>query len=73
VLAGSNVGENAMLGAFGLATREVPANTVSAGIPAKPIKEKDQSKRPQNAKPQPTEDASDSGDKPKDKTDDCNC
>jgi acetyltransferase-like isoleucine patch superfamily enzyme len=77
VLAGSNVGENAMLGAFGLATREVPANTVSAGIPAKPIKEKDQSKRPKNAKPQPTENAGDDvqsgAGKPTDNVDDCNC
>jgi acetyltransferase-like isoleucine patch superfamily enzyme len=34
VLAGANVGENAMLGAFGLATKPVPAGTVSVGIPA---------------------------------------
>lgn len=35
VLAGANVGENAMLGAFGLATKPVPSGTVSVGIPAK--------------------------------------
>ena len=34
VLAGSNVGENAMLGAFGLATKPVPPGTVAVGIPA---------------------------------------
>ena len=81
VLAGSNVGENAMLGAFGLATHEVPAHQVSAGIPAKPIKEKDQSKRQQDAKPQPTEepvekpaqDGQQQQDGPKDNIDDCNC
>src|SRR5277367_3902227 len=34
VLAGANVGENAMLGAFGLATKPVPPGTVAVGIPA---------------------------------------
>jgi acetyltransferase-like isoleucine patch superfamily enzyme len=34
VLAGANVGENAMLGALGLATKPVPASTVAVGIPA---------------------------------------
>jgi acetyltransferase-like isoleucine patch superfamily enzyme len=34
VLAGSNVGENAMLGALGLATKPVPPSTVAVGIPA---------------------------------------
>ena len=34
VLAGANVGENAMLGAFGLATKPVPPSTVAVGIPA---------------------------------------
>ncbi len=41
VLAGSNVGENAMLGAMGLATKSVPPGTVSVGIPAKVKREKD--------------------------------
>ena len=41
VLAGSKIGEDAMLGAMGLATREVPANTVAVGIPAKVKKQKD--------------------------------
>lgn len=34
VLAGSNVGEDAMLGAMAVATRDVPAASVSVGIPA---------------------------------------
>jgi acetyltransferase-like isoleucine patch superfamily enzyme len=40
VLAGSNVGENAMLGAMGLATKPVPPATVAVGIPAKVKREK---------------------------------
>ncbi|HEY4011327.1 MAG TPA: acyltransferase [Acidobacteriaceae bacterium] len=36
VLAGTKVGPDAMLGAMGLATRDVPAHTVALGIPAKP-------------------------------------
>ncbi len=36
VLAGTKVGPDAMLGALGLATRDIPAHTVSLGIPAKP-------------------------------------
>ena len=35
VLAGADVGENAMLGAMGLATKPVPPATVAVGIPAK--------------------------------------
>jgi acetyltransferase-like isoleucine patch superfamily enzyme len=41
VLAGANVGEDAMLGAMGLATRPVPASSVSVGIPAKVKRQKD--------------------------------
>lgn len=41
VLAGANIGEDAMLGAMGLATKPVPAATVSVGIPAKVKREKD--------------------------------
>ena len=41
VLAGTKIGEDAMLGAMGLATRDVPPSTVSAGIPARPIRKKD--------------------------------
>lgn len=40
VLAGSNVGENAMLGAMALATRDVPSNSVSVGIPARVKRQK---------------------------------
>jgi acetyltransferase-like isoleucine patch superfamily enzyme len=40
VLAGSNVGEDAMLGAMALATRPVPPSTVSVGIPARVKREK---------------------------------
>ena len=36
VLAGTRVGPDAMLGALGLATRDIPPHTVSLGIPAKP-------------------------------------
>jgi acetyltransferase-like isoleucine patch superfamily enzyme len=64
VLAGSNVGENAMLGSFGLATKPVPPHTVSGGIPAKPIREKDPSKRRPDAKPQPVEDSGEDADQP---------
>jgi acetyltransferase-like isoleucine patch superfamily enzyme len=35
VLAGANIGEDAMLGAMALATKPVPQETVSVGIPAK--------------------------------------
>jgi len=35
VLAGRRIGEDAMLGALGVATRDVPAHTVALGIPAK--------------------------------------
>lgn len=55
VLAGSDVGENAMLGAFGLATRAVPPDVVSAGIPAKVIKKKDPKKRDAASVPHPGE------------------
>lgn len=40
VLAGSNVGADAMLGAMALATRPVPPSTVSVGIPARVKREK---------------------------------
>lgn len=36
VLAGTKVGSDAMLGALGLATRDVPPHAVALGIPAKP-------------------------------------
>ena len=40
VLAGANIGEDAMLGAMALATRPVPPATVSVGIPAKVKRQK---------------------------------
>lgn len=40
VLAGANVGANSMLGAMGVATRPVPENSISVGIPAKVKREK---------------------------------
>ncbi len=43
VLAGANIGENAMLGAMGLATKPVPPSTVAVGIPAKVKLEKNPS------------------------------
>ncbi len=46
VLAGAKVGQDAMLGAMGLATRAVPDGAVSVGIPAKVKREKD---APENA------------------------
>src|SRR5260370_24337751 len=41
VLAGANLGENAMLGALGLATKPVPPGTVAVGIPAHVKRQKD--------------------------------
>jgi acetyltransferase-like isoleucine patch superfamily enzyme len=46
VLAGANIGENAMLGAMALATKPVEANVVSVGIPAKVKKQKNTSGQP---------------------------
>ena len=46
VLAGANVGENAMLGALGLATKPVPSGTVAVGIPAHVKRQKDPSTPP---------------------------
>ena len=40
VLAGASVGEDGMLGAMALATKPVPAASVSVGIPAKVMREK---------------------------------
>ena len=46
VLAGANVGENAMLGALGLATKPVPPGTVAVGIPAHVKRQKNSSSSP---------------------------
>ena len=40
VLAGMNVGENAMVGTSAVVTRDVPANHIVVGIPAKTVKVK---------------------------------
>jgi len=44
VMAGVNVGENAMLGAMGVATRNIEANSIVGGVPAKHLKTKDQAR-----------------------------
>lgn len=41
VLAGSRIGEDAMLGSMGVATRDVPPHVVSVGIPASVVRVKD--------------------------------
>lgn len=43
VLAGTNVGENAMVGTGAVVTRDVPPNHIVVGIPAKTVKVKGQS------------------------------
>jgi acetyltransferase-like isoleucine patch superfamily enzyme len=48
VMAGVRVGEDAMLGAMGLATREIPDHEIAGGIPAKKLKNKDEAKRLEN-------------------------
>jgi acetyltransferase-like isoleucine patch superfamily enzyme len=41
-MAGVNVGEDAILGALGVATRDVAPHSIVGGIPAKQLKTKDQ-------------------------------
>ncbi len=41
IMAGVNVGEDAILGAMGVATKNVEVGSISGGIPAKEIKKKD--------------------------------
>lgn len=45
VMAGVSVGEDATIGAMGVATRPVEDHSIVGGIPAKEIKKKDQAKR----------------------------
>lgn len=42
VMAGVRVGEDSILGAMGLATRDVADRTIAGGVPAKPLKTKDE-------------------------------
>lgn len=45
VMAGLKIGENAMLGAMGMATKDLAGNAIYGGIPARQLKSKDQAKR----------------------------
>jgi acetyltransferase-like isoleucine patch superfamily enzyme len=45
VMAGASVGQDAMLGAMGLATKNIADHLIVAGIPAKQLKTKQQAKR----------------------------
>ncbi len=40
ILCGVTIGENAIVGAGSVVTKDVPPNTIVAGVPAKPIKKK---------------------------------
>ena len=40
ILCGITVGENAIVGAGSVVTKDVPANSIVAGVPAKPMKKK---------------------------------
>ena len=40
ILCGVTVGENAIVGAGSVVTKDVPSNTIVAGVPAKPLKKK---------------------------------
>jgi acetyltransferase-like isoleucine patch superfamily enzyme len=42
VMAGVRVGEDAMLGAMSLATRDVEDHSIAGGVPAKQLKTKDE-------------------------------
>lgn len=40
ILCGITIGENAIVGAGSVVTKDVPPNTIVAGVPAKPLKKK---------------------------------
>jgi acetyltransferase-like isoleucine patch superfamily enzyme len=40
ILCGLTIGENAIVGAGSVVTKDVPPNTIVAGVPAKPLKKK---------------------------------
>jgi acetyltransferase-like isoleucine patch superfamily enzyme len=44
-MAGVRVGEDAMLGAMSVATKEVPDHSIAGGIPAKELKTKDEARQ----------------------------
>lgn len=52
VMAGVKVGDDAMLGAMGVATKDIPPHTIWGGVPAKQIRTKEQAAQSQSAKPQ---------------------
>ncbi|HZD47297.1 MAG TPA: acyltransferase, partial [Silvibacterium sp.] len=45
VMAGVRIGEDAILGAMGVATREVGDHVIAGGVPAKQLKTKDEAKQ----------------------------
>jgi acetyltransferase-like isoleucine patch superfamily enzyme len=45
IMAGARVGEEATLGAMGVATHDIPDHAISGGVPAKEIKKKDEARR----------------------------
>jgi acetyltransferase-like isoleucine patch superfamily enzyme len=57
VMAGVTVGEDSMLGAMGVATKNVEPHSIVGGVPAKPLKTKDQARQFEDrstVKPQPS-------------------
>ena len=55
IMAGVRVGEDATVGAMGVATRPVEDHSIVGGVPAKEIKKKDQAKRFENADNTPSD------------------
>jgi acetyltransferase-like isoleucine patch superfamily enzyme len=53
VLKGVTIGENSVIGAGSVVTRDIPANTVAAGNPCKVIKSLDLPRLPESASPVP--------------------